>query len=148
MKQKKSASTDAVFGKKTGLLIVEDSDVIRERLVDMFAELENIGPVMESKDSTEAMHLFNTFLPGIVILDIRIQGENGIMVLEKFKKLRPETVIIMLTNYPVEPYRNLCLELGADYFFEKTEDMNKITRLCRDLTGGRINPGIELNNLV
>lgn len=146
MIQNMSVSSGAVPEKKTGLLIVDDSDIIRERLVEMFVEFENIA-VMEAKDSTEATHLFNTFLPGIVILDIRIQGENGIKLLEKFKKIRPEAVIIMLTNYSLEPYRNRCLELGADYFFEKTENMNKITRLCQDLTGGRINPGIKLNNL-
>ena len=141
MIQNMSVSSGAVPEKKTGLLIVEDSDIFRERLVEMFVEFENIGPVMEAKDSTEAMHLFNTFLPGIVILDIRIQGENGIKVLEKFKKIRPEAVIIMLTNYSLEPYRTRCLELGADYFFEKTDDMNKITRLCQDLINGRIKHG-------
>ena len=140
MIQNMSVSSGAVPEKKTGLLIVDDSDIIRERLVEMFVEFENIA-VMEAKDSTEALHLFNTFLPGIVILDIRIQGENGIKVLEKFKKIRPEAVIIMLTNYSGELYRNRCLELGADYFFEKTDDMNKITRLCQDLICGRINPG-------
>lgn len=133
-------SSGRMPAKKTGLLIVEDSDIVRERLVEKFEELENIGPVMEAKDSTEAMHLFNTFLPGIVILDILIQGENGMKVLEKFKKIRPNAVIIMLTNYSDDLYRNRCLELGADYFFEKTDDINKITKLCQDLKCGRINP--------
>ncbi len=67
-------------------MIVEDSDIIRERLIDLFVEYENIGPVVQAKDSAAALHLYNTFLPGIVTPNIRIRGENGIRILEKFNK--------------------------------------------------------------
>ncbi len=123
---------------RMNLLIVDDSDFIRERLVAIFEDSEKIGVVYQARNSYEAIEQLNAFSPEMVLLDIRIPGDNGIKVLEKFKKLRPETWIIMLTNYPYEQYRKRCLELGADYFFEKSEDMNEIFNLCENLSVNHI----------
>jgi len=123
---------------KMKLLIVDDSDFIRERLVAMFEDSEKIGVVYQARNSYEAIEQFNSFSPGMVLLDIRIPGDNGIKVLAKFKKLKPEARIIMLTNYPYEQYRKRCMELGADYFFEKSGDMNEIFNLCENLSANHI----------
>ena len=121
------------FFRKKRLLIVDDSDFIRERLVDLFDELENFEPVFQAKNSEQAYSVFNSSSPDIVILDIHIPGDNGIKILKKLKILRPLVIIIMLTNYPYEQYRKICMELGADYFFEKSGDMKRIYNICDKL---------------
>ena len=127
----KPASFKAFEKKK--LLIVDDSDFIRVRLAEMFDDARNICTVLQAKDSAQAYTAFNSYLPEIVILDIHIPGDNGIKILEKFKKIRPQAKIIMLTNYPYDQYRKRCMELGADYFFEKSGDMEQIVELCEKM---------------
>jgi DNA-binding NarL/FixJ family response regulator len=119
--------------RKKRLLIVDDSDFIRDRLVDLFDDIENFDPVSEAKNSEQAYTVFNSSSPDIVLLDIQIPGDNGIKILEKFKMLKPGVIIIMLTNYPYEQYRKRCMELGADYFFEKSGDMKRIYNICDNL---------------
>ncbi len=118
---------------KKKLLIVDDSDFIRVRLAGMFDDAMNICSVLQAKDSAQAYELFNSLSPEIVILDIQITGDNGIKILEKLKKIRPQTKIIMLANYAYDQYRKRCMELGADYFFEKAGDMEQIVELCEKM---------------
>jgi DNA-binding NarL/FixJ family response regulator len=119
--------------RKKRILIVDDSDFIRDRLVDLLNEADNIDLILQAKDSVQAYNAFDTSSPDIVVLDIRVPGDNGIKILEKLKKTKPWVIIIMLTNYPYEQYRNKCMELGADYFFGKSDDMNKILNICNKL---------------
>jgi len=112
------------------LLIIDDSDYIRERLVEMFDESIRHNIIHQAKDSVEASGMFSEFSPDIILLDIHIPGDNGIKLLEKFKSLRPEVKIIMLTNYPYDHYRKKCVELGADYFFEKSVGMDQLVNVC------------------
>ena len=119
--------------RKKRLMIVDDSDFIRERLVDIFDDIENFEPVFQAKNSEQAYSVFNSSSPDIVILDIHIPGDNGIKILRKLKILRPLVIIIMLTNYPYEQYRKICMGLGADYFFEKSGDMKRIYNICDKL---------------
>lgn len=122
---------------RTSLLIIDDSTLIRERLAELFLDKPSIGPVFQAKDSTEAMSLFTRHKPGLVILDIRIPGDNGIKILEKIKAEESNARIIMLTNYPYEQYRNICLKLGADYFFSKAEEIDRVVELCCELSENR-----------
>lgn len=128
--------TDSILSgliRKKRLLIVEDSDLMRDRLVDLFDDIENFEPVFQAKNSEQAYSVFNSSSPDIVILDIHVPGDNGIKILKKLKILRPLVIIIMLTNYPYEQYRKICMELGADYFFEKSDDMKRIYNICDKL---------------
>lgn len=125
---------DAAKNAKMSLLIIDDSDFIRDRLVALFDESKNLGKILQARDSFEALERFNAFMPEIVLLDIHIPGDNGIKILEKFKSIRPAAIVIMLTNYPYEQYKSRCMELGADYFFQKSGDMNEIFQLCENLS--------------
>ena len=126
----KKVITDA---SKKSILIVDDSDFIRERLVALCDEIENIGLVLEAKNSDQAYSQFTLLSPEIVILDIHIPGDNGIKVLENLRKISKEVKIIILTNYPYDQYRKKCIELGADYFFDKSGDMNRILEICEKI---------------
>jgi hypothetical protein len=42
-------------------------------------------------------------------------------------------MVIMLTNYPYPQYRKKCLGLGADYFFDKSTEFEKVTELFKQL---------------
>jgi DNA-binding NarL/FixJ family response regulator len=73
--------------------------------------------------------------PDAVILDIQMPKENGISVLKKIKKDRPATIVIIFTSYPFEQYRKRCVDLGADFFFDKSMEPEKpievLERMCK-----------------
>ena len=115
------------------ILIVDDSELIRDRLVSMLTINKNIETVGQASNSIEAMAYFKKYSPEIILLDIRLPGENGIAFLEKIKKLSPETTVIMLTNYAYQQYREKCMELGADYFLDKSNGFESLQKIVDEL---------------
>ncbi|MCJ7691548.1 MAG: response regulator transcription factor [Clostridiaceae bacterium] len=111
------------------ILIVDDSELIRERLVSMLTINKNIETVGQAGNSIEAMAYFKKYSPEMLLLDIHLPGENGITFLEKIKKISPETTVIMITNYAYPQYRKKCMELGADYFFEKSDGLESLQKI-------------------
>jgi DNA-binding NarL/FixJ family response regulator len=77
----------------------------------------------EAESAPKAIRMINTTHPDVVILDLEIEGGTGIDVLRKVKKGKASPVVIMLTNYSSQPYRKGCFEAGADYFFDKSSEL-------------------------
>ena len=109
------------------VLIVDDSRLLRERLVSMISELPEIDVIAQAQDAAGAKDLIQGLHPDVVILDIRLSEGNGIEVLQEIKKKRSSPVTIMFTNYPYPQYRKKCKEAGADFFFDKSTEFHKIT---------------------
>jgi len=116
------------------VLIVDDSAVMREQLVRMFAELpEEIELVGQARDAVEATESIRKLKPDTVILDIRMPGGSGIRVLRTLKKETPEISVVMLTSYPYPQYRKECLAAGADFFLDKSTEFDKLPEILRQL---------------
>jgi DNA-binding NarL/FixJ family response regulator len=109
--------------------IVDDSQAVRERLAAMVADVVGVSLAGVSGNPREAVAAIRQLHPDAVILDIRMPGMNGIKVLRAIKEDQPSTVVIMLTNYPLEPYRRECAEAGADYFLHKSKEFEKINEI-------------------
>jgi DNA-binding NarL/FixJ family response regulator len=62
-----------------------------------------------------------------MIIDIKMPKGTGIDVLKSVKSQNPQTVVIILTNYPYPQYLEKCMEEGADYFFDKSTEFSRIT---------------------
>ncbi len=108
------------------ILIVDDSEVIRQRLSSLISDTEGVELIGEAVDTQSAIRLWQSTNPDIVILDLRIPGDGGISVLRELKRQSPETVVAVLTNYPYVAYRKRCAELGANFFFDKSTEFEKV----------------------
>ena len=120
--------------KKVEVVIADDSSAVRERLVSMLSELKGVEVVGQAQNVEEAIASIRALHPKAVILDIRMPGGSGINVLQNIKREQPAPVVIILTNYPYLQYRKKCLEAGADFFFDKSTEFNKIPQVFKLLT--------------
>lgn len=115
------------------IVIVDDSNLVRERLVKMLTAVSGIKIVGEAGNSLEALGVIKKQKPHIVILDIKIPGENGIEILKKIKKINHSVIVIIITNYPFTQYRAKCFENGADFFFDKSDEYGKVIETIEHL---------------
>lgn len=115
------------------LLIVDDSELLRDRIKSIASKVENVNIVGEAFNSLQALEMANTLNPDVIILDIRMPGGNGLEVLSKIRKTNSQIVIVIITNYPFEQYRKAAFELGADYFIDKTHEFDKIPEILKSL---------------
>jgi DNA-binding NarL/FixJ family response regulator len=124
-------------GPHVDLMIVEDSDLVVQRLKEILSEINQIRCVAVASTYDEAIEQFYAFKPVIVLLDIslsRVNGssfnsKNGILVLREIKKLRPSTVVIMLTTFSGNYYRKTCFDIGANYFLDKSTEFERIPEI-------------------
>ena len=121
------------------VVVVDDSKIVRERLIKMLTDIPSLVIVGEAGNSFEALYIIEEKNPDVVILDIKIPGDSGVEVLKRVKKMNSSIVIILLTNYPSEQYKKKCIEYGADYFFDKSEEYSKVKEVMESLVERRNN---------
>jgi DNA-binding NarL/FixJ family response regulator len=120
------------------ILIVDDSELLRDRLRDSLMAVKDVEIVGEATNGIEAMEIIKDKNPDFIILDIRMPEMNGITVLEKMKEQGSKSKICIFTNYPYSQYKQKCIEEGADYFFDKNQDFKEIINLIAELSDKQI----------
>ena len=98
------------------ILICDDQQIIHETLV---AYLSNEGfDCVSAYDGEQAIGMFNSRKPDLIILDIMMPKKNGMDVCREIRQVS-HVPIIMLTAKSEEIDRVLGLELGADDYIVK-----------------------------
>jgi DNA-binding NarL/FixJ family response regulator len=117
------------------VLLVDDSRIVRERLLALIADLPGIEVVGRAARVGEAIRKIRDLRPQIVVLDISLPDGNGLQVLEAVRKWRRSIPrIIMLTNFAHQAYRQKCLQLGAEYFFDKSAQFDQAVEVLRQIS--------------
>lgn len=116
------------------ILIVDDSPIIVDRLRHLIKRSGSEGPVRNADDYSSALAMLAENRPDIVLLDINLAGGSGIGLLQYIKKVYPTIIVIMFTNQSGDYYRKICMQLGADYFIDKSGDNNQIPAIIASLS--------------
>jgi two-component system response regulator RegA len=106
------------------ILIVDDDDVLRQRLVRAFADrgFEAIG----AAGFDEAVHLAHADPPELCVVDLRMPGRGGLELLSELKRIEPHTEVVILTGYGSIATAIDAVRLGAVYFLPKPADADDI----------------------
>ena len=104
------------------ILIVDDNMTFVDRVICMLEDTINGKNVNVASNYDEARRLFFSEDHRVVLLDINLPGKNGIDLLKLFKESKKNTDVIMITNHADAYYRQQCMDLGAEYFLDKSHD--------------------------
>ncbi len=125
-------------------LIVEDNPIFRETILDF---LGNHFPSMVlevAEDGTTALQKIEKSVPDLILMDIKLKGENGLLITDQIKRRFPQAVIVILTSYDWPEYREAAFKFGADYFIVKgsasNEEMLNLIRSILDQAGFDVGP--------
>ena len=108
------------------LFIADDNKKFRQRLASIVSAIEKIDVVGQAGSVHSAVAAIRRTHPDVVILDIQMPGGSGLDVLQKVKDSQSASAVMMLTVCSAREYKDKCLALGADYFFEKSGDLAKM----------------------
>ena len=113
--------------KKRKILLVEDEAVLREALQDW---LVADGYEVETTESGEdALEKIKKEEFGVVVLDLRLPGIDGLRVFEEVKDVKPEIKGVIITAYPSSETLDKAKEIGLLDYLPKPfniEDLEKI----------------------
>lgn len=106
--------------------VVEDSPLVRERLVEMLGALGDVRVIGSAARADEALRDILAERPDVVVLDIRLEQGSGFDVLRVLQDKAPEIEVYMLSSFASDPYRHLAARLGARGFFDKTSEIARV----------------------
>lgn len=117
------------------ILVVDDSDPLRTRLVDTLRAIDGVARV----DETSSVAATRRYLAGgwadVFVLDIALEDGSGLELLRELRRRSQAAVVIMLTNHSSLLYRHNCLAAGADFFLDKSTEFEALIDLVRALAG-------------
>jgi DNA-binding NarL/FixJ family response regulator len=102
----------------------------------MLGEMNGVEVVGQADDVPMARNLVETLKPDVAILDIRMPTGSGADLVPDLKKLNPAPKVIMLTNYAYPENRKKCMDGGADFFFDKSTEFQKVVAVLKDMLAG------------
>jgi len=113
--------------KKRKILLVEDETVLRESVRDWL--IEDGYDIEVAEDGEEALEKIKKEKYGVIVLDLKLPGIDGLQLFEQAKELRPETKGVIITAYPSKETQQKAQRLGLlDYLAKpfKVEDLEKL----------------------
>ena len=119
------------------LLIVDDHPVVRSGLraiEDIDTALRIVG---EAETIENALLRFEELSPDLVLLDIRLQNEDGLEVCRHVKAVDLDVGVLCLTSFADNHFVLAALEAGADGYVLKQRDAGFIAHAIREVLSGR-----------
>ncbi|MCS7280851.1 MAG: response regulator [Desulfobacterota bacterium] len=119
------------------VLIVDDHTVVRDGLKVVLKLQKDIEVVGEAENGLEAVEKTLSLLPDVVIMDIVMPVMNGLEAAKRIIKERPETKVIMLTQYDDEENILKAEEVGAYGFIPKRSASERLISGIRQVYAGK-----------
>ena len=112
------------------VFLVEDSKLLRERLIEEIAstrETEFVGCAETESDAVDKLRKLEC---DAIVLDINLARGTGFTVLRYVRGNRADRPqVIVFTNHAYPFYRQLTMEMGADFFLDKATDFNRLLEI-------------------
>jgi len=111
---------------KTRILVVDDDEVVRRSYVRSLQSLAcNVDAASNGAEALQSMER-NAF--DVVLLDIRMPGQDGISVLRTIKQKWPESEVVVITGYPTVDSAKEAVRLGAYDYLAKPVGPQDVVR--------------------
>jgi DNA-binding NtrC family response regulator len=115
----------------TRILVVDDEEIVRESLVSW---LEKDGYTMETaEDGPSALAQLEKASWSILLCDLKMPGMDGLEVLERVKKLQPESAIVIMTAYATVDTAVKAMKLGAYDYLVKPFDPEELSIMIQKI---------------
>jgi len=123
--------------KSLRLLLVDDHKVVRLGLRTLLDSEPDIEVVAEAATAAEAIQLAERLRPDLILMDIRLPDQTGIVACRRIRQNWPEVKVLMLTSYAEEELVIEAIEAGAAGYVLKQLDTGELLRAVRAVGQGK-----------
>ena len=99
------------------ILVIDDDREIGQALTAMLAEMGHESDYCT--DGAEGLERVQELQPAVVLLDVCLQGEDGLAVLERIREVSPASAVIMISAYGAASAVVKAMKQGASDFLSK-----------------------------
>lgn len=131
---------------KIRVLVVDDQNVVREGLVAILSFQSDIEVVGQASDGLEAVQVVPQLKPDVVLLDLVMPVQDGLVTIPQLKKLMPEVQILVLSGFAEGDLIFNAIKAGANGYMLKDATREQLFQAIRDVSQGlaSLHPSIAL----
>lgn len=132
--------------KKIRILVVEDQSVVREGVVAILSLQKDMAVVAEAEDGLRAVDLARKTQPDVILLDMVMPRQDGLMTIPKLKDVVPQARILVLTSFAESNRVFQAIKSGALGYMLKDTPRNELLQSIREVASGQacLHPSIAL----
>jgi DNA-binding NtrC family response regulator len=116
---------------RTRILVVDDEEIVRESLSSWLHE--DGYRVDTAPDGPTALEKVKRERWGILLVDLKMPGMDGLQVLEAVKQIRPETAVVIMTAYATVDTAVTAMKLGAYDYLVKPFDPEELSLMVEKI---------------
>lgn len=116
-------------------LVVDDYELVRSG-VQALLEGTDVEIVGAASNGAEAVEQAAKLRPDVVLLDIRMEPNDGLEALERIKEQMPDQRVVMLSTYDNPTYIARSCALGADDYVLKTCNRDELVGVIHSVLAG------------
>ena len=106
---------------RTRFLIVDDNDLVRQSLRTVLQANPEWEIAGEASNGQDAVEVFQTSRPNVVILDFQMPGMNGIDTARRILEIAPAMPIVLFTQHASAELEKHALAAGIRSVVSKTD---------------------------
>ena len=114
------------------ILIIEDELSIRRVLKKIISEENKTYEVDEAVDGLEGLEMIQNTEYDLILCDIKMPKIDGVEVLEKVRKLKPEIPVVMISGHGDIETAVKTMRMGAFDYISKPPDLNRLLNTVRN----------------
>ncbi len=121
------------------VMVVDDHPIVRQGVRSLLSNYADFEVVGEAGSGLIALQKVNDLAPHVIVLDIRMPGENGIDLLKQLRQAAPQAKVLMLTSFDDSEYVTGALRAGAHgYVLKNISDETLVSAIRAVHFGERV----------
>lgn len=119
------------------VFLADDHTIVRDGLRSLLETQRDITVVGDAPDGRQALAQITELRPNIVVMDIAMQGLNGIEAARQTRQRCPQSQVIILSMHASEEYTYRALQAGVRGYLLKTAPGAEVIEAIRAVAAGR-----------
>lgn len=119
------------------ILVADDHPILREGVAAIIALQKDMDLAGEAATGVQAVELYETLRPDVVLMDLRMPEMNGVEAIESIRTRHPEARIIVLTTYSGDAKALEAMRAGAAGFLLKSSLRRELLDAIRAVHRGQ-----------
>lgn len=119
------------------IVLVDDHKILRDGLKNMIEKYPNFKVIGEATNGREALSLTQKLNPDMVIMDVAMQGLNGVDATQQIVQQSPDTKIIGLSMHSNKRFILGMFKAGAFGYLLKDSDSGELIEAIKTVAHGK-----------
>jgi len=123
---------------KKRILVVDDHPIVRQGLALLINREPDLVVCGEAEEAMGAMHALASARPDVLIVDISLNGPDGLDLLKNIRITHPSLPVLILSMHEESIYAERALRAGANGYIMKQEATERVLVAVRRILSGEI----------